>query len=174
MLDRRMFIAAVLALGLTVSISSAKAADATGPGGPSQDYVTKAAIGDLFEIASSKEALNKSHDSRIRAFAARMIKDHSAGSRTLKSIIKTQELAITLPSKLDDEHQQMLDRLKSAQSADFDKQYIALQTEAHQGALALHQGYAQSGLEPKLKVFAKQTVKIVGMHLKMLQGMGAS
>src|SRR5689334_24900305 len=61
---------------------------------PSQDYVTKAAIGDMFELQSSKLALQKAGDAKVKRFASQMVKDHTASSRKLKSIIKAGELPL--------------------------------------------------------------------------------
>jgi putative membrane protein len=140
-------------------------------GRPSQDYVTKAAIGDMFEIQSSRLALKSSHDSKIKSFANRMIKDHTASSDKLKSVIKAEELPVVPPAKLDDAHQQMIDQLSNANGSEFDKLYLDMQMKAHEEALAVHQGYAESGLEPKLKAFAQKTSAVVQMHLSMLKAM---
>jgi putative membrane protein len=138
---------------------------------PSQDYVTKAAIGDMFEIQSSKLALKKSQDAKVKSFANRMIKDHTASTAKLKSIIKSEQLPLVPPAKLDDAHQQMIDQLNGATGADFDKAYLDMQMKAHEEALAVHQGYADNGLDMKLKAFAKKTSAVVQMHLTMLKGM---
>jgi putative membrane protein len=167
MISRKGFIAFFLLAFASVSPALAQ----SDTGRPSQDYVTKAAIGDMFEIQSSKLALKQSHDSKVKSFASRMIKDHTAGSAKLKSIIKAEELPLVPPAKLDDAHQQMIDQLSSAKGADFDKMYLDMQMKAHEEALALHQGYAENGLEPKLKVFAKKISAVVQMHLSMLKGM---
>jgi putative membrane protein len=165
---------AILTIGIGFCTAGANADDAK-PARPSQEYVTKAAIGDMFEIASSKEALKNSKNAQVKTFATRMIKDHSAGSRTLKNIIQANELPVAVPTKMDDDHQAMLDKLKSAQSADFDKLYTDMQMKAHDEALALHQGYAENGKEPKLKAFAKKTAGIVQTHIQLMKGiMGQS
>ena len=140
---------------------------------PSQDYVAKAAVGDMFEVQSSRLALQKSGDSKVKQFAGRMIKDHTASSAMLKRIIKSGELPLVPPTKLDDAHERMLADLSSASGGEFDKLYHELQLKAHEEALALHQGYAERGLEPKLKDFAKETSQVVAMHLAMLKGQHA-
>jgi putative membrane protein len=144
--------ALILLLGLA-GLAPASAQESAASARPSQDYVTKAAIGDLFEIQSSKLALRKSRDGEAKSFASRMIKDHAASSAAMKRIIKAEELPLQPPAKLDDAHQQMIDSLSAANGSDFDKIYWDMQSKAHEEALAMHQGYAESGLEPKLKAF---------------------
>lgn len=166
----RRFLTAIAAIGVGFCVIGAKADDAK-PARPSQEYVTKAAIGDMFEIASSKEAMEKSQDAAVKTFAARMIKDHSAGSHTLKNIIRANELPLVVPAKLDDAHQNMLEKLKSASGDEFDKLYISMQMKAHDEALALHQGYSENGVEPKLRAFAKKTAGLVQTHIQLMKRM---
>jgi putative membrane protein len=166
MFSRRHLIAFSFAL---VGILGGAPAIAQSNGRPSQDYVAKAAIGDMFEIQSSKLALRKSGDPKVKSFASRMIKDHTASSAKLKSIIRSEELPLVPPTKIDDAHQQMIDKLSAASESEFDKMFHEMQMNAHQEALALHQGYAENGLEPALKAFAKKTSAVVQMHLQMLQ-----
>ena len=74
---------------------------------------------------------------------------------------------MTLPAQLDQKHQAMLEKLKTA-GAGFDREYISQQQTAHQEALALMQGYAASGDNPKLKALAAQTVPVIRDHLTMI------
>jgi putative membrane protein len=136
---------------------------------PSQKYVTKAAIGDKLEVQSSKLALQRASDDKLKSFASRMVKDHTASSAKMKRIIRAEQLPIAVPAKLDDAHQQMIDSLADADRGAFDHLYLEMQIKAHEEALALHQGYAQSGLEPKLRDFAQKTSAVVQMHLDMLK-----
>jgi putative membrane protein len=170
MFSRRHAVALVF---LLIGISGIVPASAQDSGRPSQNYVTKAAIGDLFEIQSSRLALRKSDDGKVKDFASRMVRDHTASSAKLKSIIKAGELPLVPPTKLDDAHQQMLDGLAGANGADFDKMYMEMQIKAHEEAVALHQGYAENGMEEKLKAFAKKTSMVVETHLGMLKTMHA-
>jgi putative membrane protein len=158
---------AICALGLA---SPAVAQDTAPSAGPSQDYVNNAAVGNLFEVQSSKLALQKSSDAKLKSFASRMIKDHTANTATMKRIIRAEELPLAAPTRLDDAHQQLIDSLSGASGGEFDHLYLEMQMQAHQEALALHQSYAQSGLEPKLRAFAKKTSEVVQMHLGMLKG----
>jgi putative membrane protein len=47
--------------------------------------------------------------------------------------------------------------------------YLRQQAEAHQRALALHQGYARTGNNPALRAVASQTAEIVQQHIGELQ-----
>jgi putative membrane protein len=55
----------------------------------SQDFVTKAALGNQFEIRSSEIALDKAYSPNVKDFAQMMIKDHSQAGENLKSVLET-------------------------------------------------------------------------------------
>jgi predicted outer membrane protein len=57
-----------------------------------QEYVQKAAVGDMFEVQSSNLAAKQAESSDVKAFAQRMIKDHTASTAALKSGIKSANL----------------------------------------------------------------------------------
>src|SRR5712671_1200211 len=69
-----------------------------------QDFVTKAAVGDMFEIESSKLAEERA-DPAGKTFAARMIKDHTETTTELKALVSSGQVKASLPSGLDRSHQ---------------------------------------------------------------------
>ena len=85
-----------------------------------QDFVTKAAIGGMFEVQSSKAAQNKLQDQSLKDFAQKMISDHGAANAKLESIAGEQKLQV--PSNLDSPHKADVDKLQSA-SAPLDAPY---------------------------------------------------
>ena len=59
-----------------------------------QDFVTKAAIGGMFEVQSSKVAQDKLQDQGLKDFAQKMISDHGAANAKLESIAGEQKLKV--------------------------------------------------------------------------------
>ena len=102
--------------GLLASVALAQT------GAPSaQDFVTKVAISDMFEIQSSQLALSKQADTDTKPFAEKMVQDHQKTSTELKALVDGGKVKATLPSALDAEHQKMLDDLKAKSGKDFDQ-----------------------------------------------------
>jgi putative membrane protein len=164
----------IIGTGLTPGSFSARA-DITSSSSQStpiatKSYVDKAAAADLFEIESSKLALEQSKNSNVRAFAQMMIHDHTASTTKLKATLK-KEKADGPPAVLDPEHQTQLDSLKSQSGESFDNAYVKAQLKGHQDALALHQNYAASGADKELKAFAASTAKIVETHLTHIEAL---
>jgi putative membrane protein len=133
-------------------------------------YVDKASAGDLFEIESSKLALQKSKSPDIRTFAEMMIRDHTTSTAKLTAVLK-KEKADEPPAALDPDHQAQLDGLKSESAGSFDDAYVKAQLQGHQDALALHQNYAAAGADKRLKVFAADTAKVVKLHLTHIEAL---
>jgi putative membrane protein len=95
-----------------------------------------------------------------------MVEDHTETSDDLKELIKDKEIKAELPAKLDDEHQGKLDKLKGLSGAQFDKQYMKTQVNAHQKAVSLFESYAASGDNEDLKQWAEDTLPTLKEHLE--------
>ena len=136
-----------------------------------EDFVSEAASSDMFEIESSKLAQEKA-DSSSKTFAAKMISDHTKTSSELKAI--AAKAKVEVPTALDSSHQSKLDKLKSLNGADFDKQYDADQLAAHKDAVSMFERYAKGGDNKELKAFAAKTLPHLKQHQKMAEGLQKS
>ena len=128
-----------------------------------QDFVTKVAISDMFEIQSSQLALTKQAD-RYQALRREDDQDHQKTSSELKALVDGGKVKATLPTALNSQHQKMLDELKAKN--DFDASYDQTQLKAHQDAVALFEAYAKSGDNAELKGWAGQTLPHLKEHLR--------
>lgn len=131
-----------------------------------QDFVHEAAVSDMFEIASSKLAVDRA-TGPTKGFAHQMIKDHSKTTSELKPL--AMKAKIDVPAKLDEAHQKMLDKLKDLKGDDFAKQYHSDQDTGHKDAVSLFTRYAKGGDNAALKDWAGQTLPHLQGHLKMAQ-----
>ena len=134
-----------------------------------QDFVTKVAISDMFEIQSSQLALSKQADADTKPFAEKMVQDHQKTSTELKALVEGGKVKATLPTTLDAEHQKMLDDLKAKNGKDFDQSYDQVQVKAHRDAVALFEAYAKGGDNAELKGWAGQTLPHLKEHLSMAE-----
>jgi putative membrane protein len=134
-------------------------------------FATNAAGGGMAEIQLSKLAGQKSTNTKIKDFAAMMVTDHSKAGDSLATIAKNKN--ITLPTALDADHQKKYDDLSKMSGADFDKGYVKIMVDDHQGALKLMQDEAANGKDPDLKAFAGKTATTVQMHLDAINKISA-
>jgi putative membrane protein len=130
------------------------------------DFVAQAAIGDMFEIETSKLAEQKA-DPSATDLAAKVVKDHTAMSAELKSLTQSGKVKAELPASLDALHQEKLDKLKAMKGGVFDKNYLETQIDAHKDAASLFERYAKGGDNDALKAFAAKHLPRLQEHLKM-------
>ena len=129
------------------------------------DFVRLAAQNDLFEIQSSELALERAQNPQVRAFAQEMIEAHRRTTRDLQTAIGSAGAGLTAPTTLDEDMTGELNELREASAADFDKEYMEAQVDAHQRALNLMQRYANDGDRPELQAFAAATAPAIQQHL---------
>lgn len=161
-------------VGDTMTVAANDSSDGNGAmtaSASTPDFVKNAALGDMYEIASSKLAATNASAEGIKTFASEMIAAHTATTAGLKAAIAKDGVKDKPPVALDAEHQALIDALKSAKGEAFDTLYKSQQTDAHTKALALMQGYATTGDQPALKAFASETAPKVKMHLDKLNKM---
>src|ERR1700742_2797645 len=85
-----------------------------------KDFVSEAAVSDMFEIQSSKLAASKLTGAE-KTFAEQMIADHT---KTTSQLTQAAQAAnIRLPTALDSAHQKMLDTLNSESGDTFRRAY---------------------------------------------------
>lgn len=163
------FVAAV-ALGMTGSLALA----AEGKRVSVDDYVQKAAIADMFEIESSKLALEKAQSQPLKKLAGMMVDDHGASTSKIKSAVSMGKVSVSLPSELDAKHREALDQLRGLSGTEFDKKYLDVQIKGHEEALQLHQSYAENGDNKALKDAATDIVKVMERHLKEIRALSGT
>lgn len=136
-------------------------------------YIMAAGMSDLYEINSSRIAVQKSRTPAVRSYANMLIKHHT---KTTAETIKAARRAGMEPSPpmLDPGASASIAELQAAGPDDFDRVYLAQQVPAHQAALDLHQSYGTGGDQAPLRASAKKAVPVVRSHLtaaeKMMNG----
>ena len=128
------------------------------------DFVREAAISDMFEIETSRLAVDRT-TGPTKAFAEKMIQDHSKTTSQLKAA--AMKVNIDLPDKMDSSHQRMFDGLKGLQGDQFAKEYHGDQDSGHKDAVLLFTRYANGGENTDLKAWAAKTLPDLQGHLDM-------
>lgn len=159
--------------GATLVVLLAPAAQERQPAGAGKavtdaEFVTKAASGGMFEVQSSKLAVEKATKAECKTFAETMIRDHTKANAELKAA--AGKAGVTVPAALSPDHQKMLDGLKTAR--DFDAAYLAAQLKAHEEAVALFTAASTSVKDAALRDFAAKTLPTLKMHLEHVKKHG--
>lgn len=129
-------------------------------------FATAVAATDLYEIQSAELAASKATSAELKEFAGHVRTDHQSSTAQLKTA--AAEAKVTVTPALDAEKERMLDQLKGASGAEFDRLFLEQQQTAHQKALSVLQNYASGGDAEPLKAFAGKAVKIVQGHIDHL------
>jgi putative membrane protein len=140
-------------------------------------FVKTARIAGAFEVESSQVALKRSRNPNIRAFAERMVADHTKLGERLDEVARRENMDVSEPTNTDKmvkKHDQLLATLRTADDNQFDRVYLQLQTAAHTEALQLFAAFAKRGDNEALKIYAQETLPVLLEHRKHLDGMIAS
>ena len=138
----------------------------TGCGAPATpDFVAKGAMSDMYEVQAGKLAAEKGQSDAVKQFGQQMVDAHTKTTDELMGIVKSKNIKVDVPTKLDSEHQKLIDDLNSASAKDFDKTYASQQVDAHQNAVKLFKKYAEDGDDPDVKQFAAKTLPAIEHHL---------
>jgi putative membrane protein len=128
-------------------------------------FVTNATIANMYEIEAAKMALQRSKTAKVKEVAQKILDDHTKAGEEMKAAAA----GMTMPTALDERRQGMIDNLKGAADADFDRVYLDQQNAAHMEAVTLFGTYADHGDNAALKAFATKTKPALEMHLQMVK-----
>jgi putative membrane protein len=134
-----------------------------------KQFIAKAGASDLWE---RKEAamMASSTNSDVSAFAKQMTIDHTKSTDMVKAAAKEDRITAAAPM-LNAKQKTDLAALSASKGAARDSLYVTQQKAAHADALALMQGYSESGKATHLKETAGKIAPVVQGHIDMLNKM---
>lgn len=137
-------------------------------------FVDSAARAGLFEVESSKLALERATSPQLKQFAQMMIDDHNKANAELKELVDAEKPAgvTSIPGEMGSDRQAKIDDLRALRVvSEFEAKYKQLQIEVHQQALSLFENEAATGTSPALKDWAAQTLPKLQDHLGQIRAM---
>ena len=135
-------------------------------------FVRDAAMSNMAEIETSKLALQKASDPKVKQYAQHMIDDHTKASQRLMSLASSK--GVQPDTSLDRKHERAMDKLSKASGADFDKQYLRLHEDDHEKTVKLFEKQAKNGKDADLKRFAEELVPNLRQHLQQVRDLRGS
>ena len=160
MMNTKMMCAVALGCASLVAAAGAKAQT-----DQDKQFLTTASQANYNEIQFSKLAVDKSSNPTVKAFAQKMITDHTRLGEQMQPF--AEKCNVTPASSLDSEHQQKYDQLKGMSGADFDKEYMTDMTADHKTAVDLFKSEEGSTTVPALKAAVTKGERVVSHHLEM-------
>lgn len=133
-----------------------------------EDFVKEVSMSDIFEIESSKLAVQKG-SAATKAFAQQMIDAHQKTSSELKGLIDGGKVKAPAATGMSDAQKKSFDDLKNLSGKEFDDAYQSDQEDAHEDAVDVFKRYASEGDNADLKAWAAKTLPALEHHLKMAE-----
>jgi putative membrane protein len=134
-------------------------------GSVDKTFVLDAAIGGLAEVEMGKLAQQNGQSQGVKDYGERLVTDHEKANRDLERVVAAY--GVTLPTKVDEEHQKHLDMLKAKKGAEFDAVFIKHMVDDHQKMINKFTKQAKSGTAAPIKEFATATLPTLQEHLKI-------
>lgn len=140
----------------------------------SHEFIQKMAVGGLSEVQLGKLATQHAASAEVKEFGQMMVKDHTQANNELKQV--ALQLKVQLPKELDQEHQQLADRLSKLKGAEFDREYMDAMVKDHKEDVSELRARAGRGQavgttggdksEQALTQWAAKTLPVIEKHLE--------
>lgn len=132
------------------------------------DFAVEAANGGMAEVALGQLAQTKATNAEVKAFAAKMITDHTKANEKMMALAKQKN--VTLPATVGNDEQKIMDDLSKKTGADFDKAYVKAMVEDHDKDVKMFEKEAKDGKDADVKSYASTTLPVLKMHQSMIKG----
>ena len=171
-------LAGALVLGLTLSaaglgasliatsIANAQQNAGSGQTGGSVAFVRDAGNAGLFEVESSRLALEGCQHVGVRGYAGQTVKDADEMINRVKSI-NNANVGASMPDGLNTDQQAQLAQLASLSGPDFDREYMRSQIAVGELLKKTFTDYGANGESPTMRVYAAKAV--TGYEAQILQ-----
>lgn len=134
-----------------------------------EGYVTAAAMSDLYEIEAGRLAQERGSSDQVRELGEMLVADHTASTERLTRAASQSDGVAAPTPRLDERHQGLINNLRNAEEADFDRVFLEQQVTMHQQALQLHQQWADNEQYPQLAAAAAEIAPVVERHLEAVR-----
>lgn len=131
-------------------------------GDTDRQFIMEAASGGMLEVEAGRLAEQNGRNQRVKAFAAMMVRDHSAANEQLRAIASARN--IMLPDTMMEKHRKHLDMITKSQGAAFDKNYMDHMVMAHNEDINKFQVASNNAQDTAVRGFATRSLPILRMH----------
>lgn len=129
-----------------------------------QEFVVQSAQRGMFEVELSNLAKEKATNAEVKKFASTLASDHAKINDELKGIASQKN--ITVPTALENDRMDQLNKLKEKTGNEFDKDYMNLVIDIHQNDIDKFEDVAEDNDEDAaLKSFASKHLPHLKSHL---------
>jgi putative membrane protein len=123
------------------------------------NFITQATLSNLTEIQTGNMALKKAKKASVKAFGARMIKDHTKATLEMKRILNSKQFTPPMPTPPTADPM-----LANASGTAFDTAYITMMVQSHVQTEQIFKNAIANVQDPALKAFAVKMLPIIQEH----------
>ncbi len=139
------------------------------------DFIHALALANNGEIDEAKYMVSHASSPTVKAFAQKMLADHTAAGKKLQALVATLKPKELLPvNQVTPTTQNEYQNLETRTGSQRDATYMSDQLVDHQNVLELLNAEALKGQSPAVRQFASSLRPVVAMHLAMAKGWIAS
>lgn len=126
-------------------------------------FIDEALNSGAMEVELGKLAQAQASNSRVKAFGAMMVEDHTAAGDELKALAAAKNMMSI--QVMESGHIDEIADLKKENGVDFDKKYIKMMLSMHRKDIDKFEDMAKEDDQPDLKAFAAKNLPKLKMHL---------
>jgi len=130
-------------------------------------FVVKAGEINLAEINLGQLAAQRASRQDIRQFASQLVRDHSTNLQQLNQLANRHSWKGA--ERMDQEHQQLFQKLAAMQGQQFDQDFLKKMVEGHKKAAEIFKHASENCKNAELKQYATQTLAAIQQHEKEAQ-----
>lgn len=152
-----------LAAAASLALAAPAFADAS-----DAEFVKKAASGGMLEVQLGRHAAQHAASPDVRAFGERMAADHGAANRELEGVARRS--GHTVPTELQKEHREMVERLTALRGAELDRAYMSEMVKDHDHDVEAFEEQAEQA-ETEVDRWAGRTLPTLKAHLAQAEAL---
>ncbi len=138
---------------------------------PDAAFVLRVADHDARRMAAARLAGTRALDVQVRAFAGRMVTDHTRTSAELMTFARARNIIVKSDPGV---AQLVANTFAGMAGASFDVAYASLAVTDHEASVALFEEESRGGKDAELKAWASRTLPTLREHLRLARELRAS
>ena len=128
-------------------------------------FARKAEDGLMLEAALGERAAERAASADVKRFGEMMAKCNTFAGNRLLEIAKNNDLEVH--TDMDREDREPLLHLSKMEGLDFDREYLDQVIKDQEDKVALFEQMANEATNPDLRCYARQTIPVLRLHLRM-------
>jgi putative membrane protein len=132
-------------------------------------FLQRAAEANAAEVKINQAAQTRATERVVKAFADRMVEDHSASNRELDALARKKNVALTIEP--DAEHLMKIGNLQKLQADEFDHAYAQVMIEDHASGARLFEQAARDAGDADVRKFAQAALEMWRAHAASAQAL---